>query len=64
MDIKRGGSLDIKLNFDDQIVRVEKGLVEHEFVRFIIFCIAPWNKVTKWVYILQDMCFMEKNAIA
>ncbi len=55
MDIKRGGSPDSNLNFYDQMVRVEKGWVEHEFVLFIICCIATWNKVAKWVNILQDI---------
>ncbi len=54
VDIKRGGSPDSNLNFYDQMVRVEIGWVEHELVLYIIFCIAKWNKVAKWVYILQD----------
>jgi hypothetical protein len=53
VDIKRGGP-DSNLNFYDQMVRVEKGWVEHEFVPFIICCIATWNRVAKWVNILQD----------
>ncbi len=47
------------MNFYDQVVRVGKGWVEHEFVIFIICRIATWNKVAKWVNILQD-----KNYIA
>ncbi len=54
LDIKRGGSPDCNLNFYDQMVRVEKGWVEHEFVLLIIYCIAKWNKVAKCVNILQD----------
>jgi hypothetical protein len=54
MDIKSGGSPDSNLNFYDQMVRVEKGWVEHEFVLFIICHITTWNKVAKWVNILQD----------
>ncbi len=54
MDIKRGGNPDSNLNFYDEVVRVEKGWVEHEFVLFIICYIATWNKVAKWVNILQD----------
>ncbi len=53
-DIKKGGSPDSNLNFYDQVVRVGKGWVEHEFVLFIICRIATWNKVAKWVTILQD----------
>ncbi len=68
VDIKRGGSPDSNLNFYDQMVRVGKGWVEHEFVLFIICHIATWNKVAKWVYILQDTldllikvtCFVKK----
>ncbi len=56
MDIKRGGCPDSNLNFYDQMVRVEKGWVEHEFVLFIICCIATWNKVATRVTILQDIC--------
>ncbi len=54
MDIKRGGSLDSNLNFNDQVVRVVKGWVEHEFVLFIICRIATWHKVAKSVNILQN----------
>jgi hypothetical protein len=54
VDIKKGGSLDSNLNFYDQVVRVGKGWVEHEFVLFIIGHIATWNKVAKWVNVLQD----------
>ena len=54
MDIRSGGSLDSNLIFYDQMVRVEKGWVEHEFVLFIICHIATWNKVAKWVNILQE----------
>ncbi len=60
MDIKRGGSPDGNLNFYDQMVRVEKGWVEHVFVRFIICRIAIWNKVAKWVNILQDTNFLKR----
>ncbi len=49
MDIKRGGSPDSNLNFNDQMVRVEKGWAEHEFVIFIICHIATWNKVAKFL---------------
>ncbi len=45
--MKRGGSLDSNLNFYDQMIRVEEGWVEHEFVLFIICCIAACNKVEK-----------------
>ncbi len=55
MDIKRGGNPDSNLNFYGQMVRVEKGWVEHELVLFIICCIAMLNKVAKWVNILQDI---------
>ena len=54
MDIKRGGSLDSNLNFYDQMVKVEEGWVENELVFFIICRITTWNKVAKWVNILQD----------
>ncbi len=54
MDTKRGGSPNSNLNFYDQMVRVEKGWVKHEFVLFIICCIATLNKVAKWVNILAD----------
>ncbi len=54
VDIKKGRSPDINLNFYDQVVRVGKGWVEHEFVLFIICRIATWSKVAKWVNILQD----------
>ncbi len=42
------------LSFCDQMVRVEKGWVENEFVLFVICQITTWNKVSKWVNILQD----------
>ncbi len=42
------------MNFYDQVVRVGKGCVEHEFVLFIIFRIATWNKVAEWGNILQE----------
>jgi len=35
VDIKRDGSQGSNLNFYDQVVRVEKGWVEQEFVLFI-----------------------------
>ncbi len=54
MDTKRGGSLDSNLNFYEQVVRVGKGWVEHEFVLVIICRIATWHKVAKWVNILQN----------
>jgi hypothetical protein len=54
VDIKRGGSPDSNLNFYDQVFRVGKERVEHEFMLFIICRIATWNKVAKWVNILQD----------
>jgi hypothetical protein len=60
VDIKRGGSPNSNLNFYDQIVRVEKGWGEHEFVLFFICCIATWNKVAKWVNILQDTWFVTR----
>jgi hypothetical protein len=68
VDIKRGGSPDSNMNFYDQMVKVGKGWVEHEFVLFIICRIATWNKVAKWIYILQDTldllikvtCFVKK----
>ncbi len=47
-DIKRGKGPDSNLKFYDQVVRVGKGWVEHEFVLFIICRIATWNKVAKW----------------
>jgi hypothetical protein len=59
VDIERGGSPDSNLNFYDQMVRVEKGWVDHEFVLFIICRIATWNKVAKWLNILQDMYSIE-----
>jgi len=40
VDIKRGGSQDSNLNFYDQVVRMEKGWLEQEFVLFIHCCIA------------------------
>jgi len=40
VDIKKGGGPDSNLNFYDQMARVEKGWVEHEFVLLIICCIA------------------------
>ncbi len=59
VDIKSNLS---NLNFYDQLVRVEKGWVEHEFLPFIIYCIATWNKVAKWVNILQDkMAYSDKH---
>ncbi len=60
MDIKWGGSQNSILNFYDQMVRAEKGWVEHEFVLFIICHIATWNKVAKWVTIIQDSRFVSK----
>jgi hypothetical protein len=49
VDIKMAGSSDSNLNFYDQVVRVEKGWVEQEFVLFIHFCIiAAWSRVAKW----------------
>jgi hypothetical protein len=57
MDIKRDGSPDFNLNFYDQMVRVEKGWAEHEFVLFITCRIATWNKVAQWVNILQDTLY-------
>ncbi len=54
MDIERGGSPDSNLNFYDQVVSVEKGWVEQEFVLFIQCRIAAWSRVAKWVNILQD----------
>jgi hypothetical protein len=59
VDIKRGGSPDSNLNFYDQMVRVEKGWVEQEFVFFIICHIATWNKVAKCVNMLQDIQIIE-----
>ncbi len=47
VDIKRGESPDSTLNFYDQVVRVGKGWVEHEFVLFITCLIATRNKVAK-----------------
>jgi len=44
-----GGSPDSNLNFYDQMVRVEKGWVEQEFVLFIHCRIATWSRVAKWV---------------
>ncbi len=54
MDIKRGASPDSNLNFYHQMVKVYKAWVEHDFVLFIICRIDIWNKVAKWVNILQD----------
>ena len=36
VDIKKGGSPDSNRNFYDQVIRVEKGWVEQEFVLLII----------------------------
>jgi hypothetical protein len=47
VDIKSGGSPDSNLNFYDQMVRVEKGWMEHEFVLFIICRIATYDNVAK-----------------
>jgi hypothetical protein len=35
------------------MVRVEKEWVEHEFVLFVICWIATWNKIAKWVNIIE-----------
>ncbi len=40
--------------FYDQVVEVEKGWVEQEFVLLI----AKWSRVAKWVNILQDNAFI------
>jgi len=51
------------LNFYDQMVIVEKGWVENEFVLFITCRIATWNKVAKWVNILQDTSYITHTDI-
>jgi hypothetical protein len=41
--------------FSDQVVKVGKGWVGQEFVLFDHRSIAKWNRVAKWVNILQDI---------
>ncbi len=54
LDILKGVGAQIVIwTFYDQVVKVEKGWVEQEFVLLIIN-IAKWNRVAKWVNILQD----------
>ncbi len=47
MDTKKGGSPDRNLNFYDQVVRVGKGWVKHEFVLFSSLLFAALSHETR-----------------